>query len=414
MSGPEAKVYFSETDRGRENRVDQQTLGMIALLRSALNDEACALPEGFDLEQALPVLCRQSLAGLALRGAVRCGVPKTGKAFSRLIAVFRQEALVSGRQMQRIGELTALFDAHGLDLLFVKGAVMKPLYPQPELRVMGDADVLIREEQYPEIRRVLTENGWNNDGDCGYECQWSCDGLRIDVHRCLSKPEENLYYDYYRDGWRLAEKGPSGSLHHMRPEDHFIFMLIHFVRHYRGGVAPVKSICDFYVFYRAHPNMDQAYMEQELEKLRLLAFYRNILQLLDCWFRGAPFSAVAEQITVTALRGGIYGKEQSDVVSAAIRISDGESSMLRKKLRWFFWRVFPPASYLKHRYPALQKAPVLLPVFWAVRGWEIATHPERRDRAIESSRLMLETDEEKLTAYQEQLRGIGLDISELE
>jgi hypothetical protein len=345
---------------------------------------------------------------------MRCGVSKTGEAFSQMIAGFQKNVVISIAQMRKIEELTALFEAHHLDILFVKGAVMKALYPQPELRVMGDADVLIREEQYPEIRRVLSENGWINVADCGYECQWSCSGLRIDLHRCLSTPEEQLYYDYYRDAWRLAEKGSSGSLHHMRPEDHFIFMLTHFARHYRDGAAPVKGICDFYVYSKAYPNMDRAYMERELEKLRLLDFYRNILRLLDCWFCGAAFDAVTEQLTETAFRGGIYEQEQSGAVATAIRISGSEESMLRKKLRWYFLRVFPPVSQLRHYYPALQRFPVLLPVFWVVRGFEILCRRERRNTAFRTSKIIAQTDERKLSDYREQLRFVGLDINEAE
>ena len=51
----------------------------------------------------------------------------------------------------------------------LKGCNMKALYPSPELRVMGDADILIRVEQYDRIRPIIQSLGFEEYGDIFYE-----------------------------------------------------------------------------------------------------------------------------------------------------------------------------------------------------------------------------------------------------
>lgn len=38
------------------------------------------------------------------------------------------------------------FDAGGIDYMPLKGSILKDLYPRHEMRMMGDADILIRME----------------------------------------------------------------------------------------------------------------------------------------------------------------------------------------------------------------------------------------------------------------------------
>ena len=64
--------------------------------------------------------------------------------------------------------ITRALDAERVDYYLLKGCSLAPLYPDPATRPMLDIDVMIRQEQTPVVRRLMTRLGyahglWNPD-----------------------------------------------------------------------------------------------------------------------------------------------------------------------------------------------------------------------------------------------------------
>lgn len=55
-------------------------------------------------------------------------------------------------------EVFAAFDKNGIAYMPLKGILLKKLYPCPEMRVMGDLDILIKTEQYTKIKSIFSCN----------------------------------------------------------------------------------------------------------------------------------------------------------------------------------------------------------------------------------------------------------------
>lgn len=394
-----------------EFEMDSQHLGLITLLRSALKDETLTLPEDFDWQVASKTLYEHHLTALAVRGATRCGVPRLAPEIRGLTAIFCKDVAASRLQMQQLGIIYDLFQENGIEYMSVKGAVLKELYPQPELRAMGDADILIRQAQYLQVRSILLSLGLQEEVESDHEYIWYGENFKLELHKRLIPSYNKDYYAYYGDGWRLARKTGNSSAYCLSPEDHFIYLLVHFAKHYRDGSISAKNVCDFWVCRNAHPHMDEAYLCAELKKLRLLEFYQNILKLLDTWFEGAEPTNAVEVLTETVFRGGIYSQSESNQTFAVIkRTKEGEQ--LSESKRKMLWKViFPPVSVLANRYPILIKAPVLLPFIWIVRAFEVVFQPERRRNGMEKSRTLMHIDTEQINDYETKLRSVGLDYN---
>ena len=75
--------------------------------------------------------------------------------------------------------------------VFLKGCNLKRLYPQPELRLMADADILIRMEQYDQIKSVMQSLGFACERESDHEFIWRTKGLYLELHKRLlpSNPE---------------------------------------------------------------------------------------------------------------------------------------------------------------------------------------------------------------------------------
>lgn len=380
--------------------------GVITLLRSALNCETLKLPESFDWDKAYNILYNHHLVGLGIQGAARCGVPRTHPAVTRLTAMFCGDLRVSRSQMQKLREVCALFDANGIEYLPVKGSVIKSLYPRPEYRVMGDADILIRQEQYPLIRSLLPSLGIQEKDNSDYEYTWECPELTLELHRHLVSPHFRNYFEYYRDSWRLARKEENGSRYLLSPEEHFIYFVVHFAKHYLNGTICAKDICDFYVWRQAHPHMDEDYILRQLHTLQLADFYRNVQDLLDNWFKGAPATEATELITRSSFRGGVYEEFNRSVADNVMRRhADDRDSLLKMKIMWFFRALFPSRITLSYAYPSLTKCPVLLPVFWVVRWFDALFRD--RDR-IKRGMIVMQMDKDKLLEYDAHMAAVGL------
>lgn len=384
--------------------MNSQLLGITTLLRSALKDETHALPADFDLSSALPLITEHHLTGLVIRGAARCGVSRSDPSIRQLTALFCKNLTASRLQMQQLDIIFSLFQEHGIEYMPVKGASLKKLYPQSELRVMGDADVLIRQEQYPAIQELLSSLGLQEEAENDHEHVWHGGELKLELHKRLIPSHDKDYFAYYGDGWQFAKRVGQSSEFCLSPEDHFIFLLVHFAKHYRNASINAKNVCDFWVCRAAYPEMDEAYISAELKKLKLFDFYRNMLNLLSVWFEGAQSTAITDLITDTVFQGGLYSQLTVPILKAAKAkksISGSRVRMLRRKL-------FPSAHDLASHYPVLKKCPVLLPVFWVAQWFELLFF--RHDRIKRGFDLM-KLNEDRLSDYEKQLRDVGLGFN---
>ncbi len=384
-------------------------LGVITLLRSALKGEKLSLPESFDLGQAFDILYNHHLLGLGIQGALLCGVSRTHPALVQMTASFCGDLKKSRGQMEKLGEVCAVFDENNIEYLPVKGAVIKPLYPKAEYRVMGDADILIRPEQYSRIQPILQKLGFSELDNSDYEYTWKCPELTLELHRHLVAPRFKSYFTYYSDSWRLAKRRENSSQYLLSPEEHFIYLIVHFAKHYLFGSICAKDICDFYVWRVNYPDMDEKYIEEKLGFLKLLSFYRNILDLLNSWFNGEGATKATELITRSAFLGGVCEDFDESAINNRMRQhADGNKSIFKMKFLWFIRSVFPSPSELSYKYPALAKKPLLLPVFWVVH-WFNALFKNRAK--IKRGMLVLKMNKGKLSKYDEHIQQVGLDTN---
>ena len=79
----------------------------------------------------------------------------------------------------------------------IKKNVMKDIYPKQEMRSMGDADILIRAEQYDKIVPILKNNGFTFVKESSNELCWEKLPFYIELHRYLVSPSHKDYFKVY-------------------------------------------------------------------------------------------------------------------------------------------------------------------------------------------------------------------------
>ena len=130
--------------------------GILLLLKSAVTGGDCHIPEDFDLELAIPLIHRHNILTLAYEGAYQCGFSRQNPVMRQMFARYCKALVTNEHQMREVARVCEAFEQEKIDYMPLKGCRLKSLYPRPELRPMGDADILIRTEQYNKIKNTRT------------------------------------------------------------------------------------------------------------------------------------------------------------------------------------------------------------------------------------------------------------------
>lgn len=381
--------------------------GIITLIRSSLTGETLPLPEGFDLEEAYPQILRHGILTMAYDGALRCGVDKKLPVMQKLFQRYLKGMLQSEGQMKAVERICTAFDAAEVDYMPLKGCNLKALYPEPELRQMGDADVLIRVEQCGAIHPIMRELGFAEQVESDHELIWSSRELLVELHKRLIPSYNKDYYRYFGDGWQLA-KVQDGTRYGMVPEDEYIYLFTHFAKHYRDGGIGCRHVADLWVWRKAYPQMEEAYIADELDKLHLLEFEQNMTRVLAVWFEGAEPDEKTRFITDIIFRSGAWGEKEAHTASAGAKSAAEAGSVGKGKALRVCRMLFPSAAVMQNRYPVLKQHSALTPVFWPVRWVTAALF--RRDNIRKQRDDLTLTTPDKIETYQQALNYVGLDF----
>jgi len=383
----------------------QKTL--LALVKSALLDEPCPLPGGADLSAAMEAARHHGIAVMVYYGALLCGADPGCEVMAQTFSYVCGSIAVSEGQMAQVRRITDAFDGAGIEYMPLKGVRQKPLYPKPEMRAMGDADILIRTEQYPRIREIMLSLGYAEGGESDHELPWHKAPLHVELHKRLIPSYNKDYYAYFGDGWERARPAAGGGCRfEMTVEDEWIYLFTHFAKHYRDAGIGLRHPVDLWVFRHHHPDIDVAYVERELDKLRLTEFYRNVMDTLASWFEGKAATEKTEFITSVIFQSDPFGDRDNVHISYALKGTKSQRSVWAVRLRRLFTSVFVPYGIMCKEYPVLKKAPVLLPGAWVVYFFARLLQKNRVKNHIHALRLM---SEDRVSEYQRRLNYVGLD-----
>ena len=188
-----------------------------------------------------------------------------------------------------------------------------------------------------------------------------------------------------------------------------VYLFTHFAKHFRDGGIGCRHVVDLWVYLRSEPELDEAYVRNELSSIGLLKFYEHIRELLDVWFEDAPESPMSGFLTDAVFDSGSFGKLDSRVISRAVR--DKRHSLLggNSRLLYLWQTAFPSVLILKSKYTVLKKAPWLLPLVWLVRPFYKVLF--ERDTLEQQEQRLEALSEDRVADRRAVLHEIGLDYN---
>lgn len=334
----------------------------LGLVRHVFDGEA--LPQNVDWDAMSQISVHHHMEGIVYRAMLDGkDVPDTVRE-----PLKRRYHVALGQQVQQVAYAQQIFRAlseAGIPYAPLKGMIMRPLYPMSDLRLSCDVDFLYPVAHRKAVHEILLSHGFLRKQEWNHHDVYTRGILTVEPHFRLT--EDRAGEEYYRDAWSRLTRQEDGS-YTFTDEDFYVFHVFHMYHHFEDGGVGIRSVLDLHVWNRNKPDVDRAYIEAELDKLGLLRFTHAFEKLSRVWFGGEETDQTTSLLAEYVLRGGSYGTDEQKAQMHASKHGAQKSA----KVRYVWGRVFPSYREMKHRYPCLKYLPILLPIFWIVRLFDVA------------------------------------------
>ena len=283
-----------------------------------------------------------------------------------------------------MAELTSRFDETGIDYLPFKGEVLRQYYPVPELRTMGDRDILIHHVDRESSDRIMSELGYTKFIDNHAVWTYQRPALMFEIHDVMFY--EHLvnsvdYRSYFNRVWDSAVPA-DGHRFLPEPELHFLYLMTHTAKHVINHGMGFRAFLDMVFFCRGENALDWTSLREKLEELSLYDFTLRCFSLCEAWFAvKMPLpseTASAEFLTEATekiFHDGIFGLENEDNAAAhsAKEIARDDMPYGLAAIRLIFRSLFPSYEDMQliPWYAWLDGKPWLLPAAWIYRWFYV-------------------------------------------
>ena len=264
------------------------------------------------------------------------------------------------------GKILKILESEKIWYMPLKGALLKNWYPGLGMRQMSDNDILCDNTKMKDIRRIFLEQGYTCDsfGEGSHDVYQKKPVLNFEMHRYLiNSTHDKKFNEYYSDvKERLVRDKDNDHGYHFTNEDFYIFMLVHEYKHFSEGGTGVRSLADTYIFLnKFNDSLDWEYIYGELEKIGITEFEKNNRELSMKLFSSKPLSADEKKLLNYHVLSGTYGNVANSV-NNNIKNNSGNS-----KMKYIFYRFFPPLEHYRVWFPWAYEHKILLPAAWIFR-----------------------------------------------
>ena len=259
----------------------------------------------------------------------------------------------------------------------LKGALLHNWYPKLGMRQMSDNDILCDGTKRAYIKELMIKMGFtcNHFGKGNDDAYFKPPVCNFEMHNELftsaSLDKLHEYYDDVKN--RLIKDDDNEYGYHFRNEDFYIYIIAHEYKHFKDGGTGVRSLVDTYVYLRKFgDSLDWNYINEELEKLDIADFERDNRELAIKVFSMQQLTDDNEKLLDYYIMSGTYGNIENHVKNGIELRGNGS------KIKYYWYRFFPPINYLESAVPWVKKSKLLIPAAYIFRFFRGATVNKKR------------------------------------
>ena len=277
----------------------------LSLVRLGIGHYFEALPQNVDWNELKALAERQGLSAIVLDGIER--LPEQQRPPKVFLLEWIGETLQGyeyryDQYCKAIGEMAALYNAHGLKMMVLKGFACSLDWPRPEHRPCGDIDIWQFGRYREGDKLVASEKGVEIDSSHHHHTvfYWGefmvenhYDFVNVHAHRSSKELEivfKSLGQDDSHNVEVYGEKVylPSANLH-------ALFLIKHMVSHFAAAEISLRQVLDWAFFVEKHTNeIDWEWLNAMIEKFHMKEFVSciNAICVEDLGFEVTIFKRV--------------------------------------------------------------------------------------------------------------------------
>lgn len=337
---------------------------IIRLVKSALTGEKYYISENIDWQEVLNFSKKHSITALIYYGIKNSNISLTHEIENSFMSCIYLNVVIDNNQQFELKELKRIFTEEKIDFAPLKGCRIKNYFPKSEMRSMSDLDILFRPEQIKKAKELIIARGYTFKTETDHVFEFSKENcLNLELHK-KPIPSTEAFGNYYQNCWQLFHPvKPDSNEYIMNPSDEYIFLFLHFTKHYINGGVGIRQLLDLWIFAERE-KIDFEYVEKELFSLQLSAFWKNICRTLKVWFESEKSDEKTDFITEFIFSSGVFGNHKAYLIVNAIKSHENPNNAGKRRIIRLF---FLPYSGMCIKYPILKKLPVLLPLYWIIR-----------------------------------------------
>lgn len=284
-------------------------------------------------------------------------------------------AVSQTRKNLAFASLYASLCGEKIDITVLKGPVCASLYPQPDLRLSSDFDILIDFDDDDFLDLFFKENGFKEKNGSYFNEK---NGLYIEVKLSpaegtgrLRRQAEKMF-----DGFE-NRRTFVGGYKTLSYTDNMLYLIYHAFRHFTGSGFGVRQLADIALFALSYrEKIDFGFVFGKLGLINAEGFAYNIFNTAEKVFdfdfsfivKNAPQEILCHnEFIEDLLNAGIFGKSSENRLHSAAAVSSSVENGSGSRFRSVLSSAFPGYSVMKNKYPILSRLPFLLPLFWLVR-----------------------------------------------
>ncbi len=338
---------------------------LVSLISSVMEGSAPFWDESMDISALVALAKKHSVENLLAYALLVADISLTDEQRQQL-SRYRDKALMQDiHQQMDYEQLSKAFSQNKIRFIPLKGALLKALYPQTDYRTMSDIDIFVDESEAEKIHDIMLSLGYEAER-IGYDIHdeyHKKPATRVEVHRELFCAGGAEYSALFTDIWSRCSQA-SEYCYELYPEEFFKYLLAHGMKHYVLGGTGIRTFLDISIYLRHHgDDIDINRVFSAFEEVGQRQLCQDMIKLSQVWFDGAEPDERTLRMAEYVISGGAYGTLDNQVKYEVQ--NKGKAGYVVSKL-------FPNLKTMREQYPALRKAPALLPAFWLIR---IVTKP---------------------------------------
>lgn len=271
-----------------------------------------------------------------------------------------------------------------IDAIVLKGLVVRSLYPNPDLRTMSDADIIVHREDLSKLTEVLLSMNYvktKHEDEHGAHIVFNKLNSCIEVHWTLLNEDffkgDKLFEQNLWNNTMKIEIGDTEALS-LSWEDLAVHLCIHMASHFSHKGFGVRQLCDLVlVVEKKYDEINWFSFNKKIRACKIEKFTAAIFNVCRKLFNmniPQELSSIykVDEKTLNLLiddifESGVFGnKNINNMFGRELAFDKGmENGSNRIRVMGRFIRLlFPPISEMNNKYNYAKRYKILAPVAW--------------------------------------------------